>query len=109
MPRKDRLARGVGGVRDHGEDAARHGAVQDRVARGVAEAGYERREVGDEGVVVEGSEERGAEVERYRSEPREHGRDPPSLQPAVDDEPGEEEPDEERRPEVDRALVDRRG
>ena len=42
-------------------------------------------------------------------EPREHGRDPPPLQAAVNDQPGQEEAHEERRLQVEGALVVRGG
>ena len=48
---------------------------------------------------------RGAEIQLVFGQAREHGRDPPRLEAAVDHQPAEEEPDEERRAQIDAALV----
>ncbi len=69
----------------------------DRQLRRLVERRHERREIGDERVVVERGQHARAEEERRLREAGEDGRDPPALKPAVNHEAGEEEADEQRR------------
>ena len=107
--REERLARRVRGVGDDGQAAAGYGALHHRDLEALAETRDQRREVGDERVVVERGQQRRAQEERRLRQAGEHRRDPPALQPAVDHEPGQEEPHEQRRLQVDLALIGGRG
>ena len=109
MLRQRRLTGRIRSVRDHGQPPARDRTRHDGVLQRFREARDERREIGDRGVVVERRQRHRPEEERKLRKPPEDRRDPPLLERAVNDEPGEEEPDEKRRPEIRRVLVRRRG
>ncbi len=103
--REDRLPGRVGRVGNDGEASARDRPFHDGQLGRFAHVGHERGEIGDERVVVERRQERRAEEQRRLAQTREHGRDPPALQSAVDDEPRQEEADQERRLQRDLGLV----
>jgi len=98
---EDGLAGGVGGIGDDGEASADDGAGDDGIAERIREAGDEGGEIGDGGVVVEGSEDGGADHEGPAREAAEDGGDPPLLAAAVEDEGGEEKADEEGAAQLD--------
>ena len=68
-------------------------------------SGHQRREIGDERVVVDRRQDRSAREQGSFRQPAEHRSDPPALQPAVDDEAGQEEADEQRCLQFDATLI----
>ena len=61
---QERLARRVGRVGNHRQAATRDGAADDGVLQRSRKVRDERRQVGDERVVVEGGEDRRAQEQR---------------------------------------------
>src|SRR5207249_10614138 len=103
--RQQRLSCRIWCVGDYGQPSARDRARDDGVTEGVAQVWYKRSEIRNQRVVVEACEQRRTDEERHARETAQHRREPPPLEPAVDDESAQEEADEQRRSQLHATLI----